>query len=1511
MKKILAAFFILLCFAGLAQNISKISVVIYQDGGVVDTQEFTSFTAAAMIDETISVNTSALDPGVYSFAIFVSDESDLKSIHSSGSFLQEEIITDANLTSLEFFVDIDPGEGLGTPIAISAAAGVSITESLNLSGLSGGFHIIYLRGQDETGKWGPYSSYTIYIEQSAGVGDVVQIEELEYFVDSDPGAGLATAISVALSSNISIMETLVTSGLESGFHTVFLRGKLQNGAWGPYDAKTIYVEDAVGQGDVVVVDQLEYFVDADPGPGAGTPISISSSSDVAITESLDLSGLPAGFHTVYLRGKLQGGSWGPSSATTIFVESPVGLGDVVIVDALEFFVDTDSGAGLGTPISASAASEIITSGALATSGLSTGFHTVYLRGRLQNGAWGPYTSQIIYVEEAENTSDQIIAVEYFFDTDPGVGNAMPVSITLPTNAINELITLGTSTLEPGTHTVSLRAKDESGAWGQYLTTTFEVDPLAASILVVDPNGGETLTVGDTYEITWTDAGIPGTDLIEIRWSSDGGDNYSIIADGIFSMFDGSYNWTVPNNPGANNLIQIANTTQAVTDESDAAFTIDAAAPSITVLTPNGGETLTVGDSYEINWTEENTPGTDLIEIRLSMDGGDNYSIIADGIFSMFNGSYDWTIPNNPGSNNLIQIANTTQAIADESDAAFTIEAAPVPSITLLAPNGGETLSVGNVYEISWTEQNIPGTDLIEIRLSTDGGDNYSIIADGIFSMFEGSYNWTVPDNIGTNNRIQIANTSQAVADASDGVFTIQAAPSPSVTVLTPNGGEALKVGDSYEISWSTANISGSDLIEIRLSTDGGDNYSILNDGTFAMYGGSYNWTIPDLQGSNNLIQVANTSLGINDVSDATFEIVPNFDPPVALAATDLTSTSFTASWTDRSAEAYFLDVATDPDFENMLEGYDNRPVGTATSQAVTGLLFRQSYYYRVRADFGAQLSTNSNTIAVKTLIEPQTFADSVALRQIYSSLSGNTWDPAVNWTSDRFRDWERVTFNVAGNRVQIVDLANIGATGEMPNPFTGGAVGGLSAVTQMDLSNNEILGLMDFTDVSISTLNVSGNNLEFDDLEPLIGIANLQYANQASLQFDGFTGEPVKIFHLEDPGLDIVSGGTANNYRWFRNDLEIFSGSEFSISGASLEILDIDYNNMGAFRAEITNELVTGLTIDVGPQVLLAIANIDVDVTDFNDDLLSSNLSAYLLRVTQSGGYDTLADGRLEDVSSQFSFQEIVLGDYLLAIDPNDQEKYIGGYYGDTFLWEEAEILQLRKDSAITIKITPVPPPLTDGPGDLDVLIEEDFGDGSGRIDARRRAAKRKCGLRRKRSGGRTGQDDEFELIAYGETDDNGEFKFGFLPQGTYRFFVEYPGIPLNDASSVEFEVGEEGVSDTDFKLEAFVTPDGIEVTIEAVLGIILEYFKDLQIYPNPSSEYLNVRYRHLKSSDVTAQLIDLSGTTKWSVDLRNGFDGELRIDVSDYEEGIYILRFYDRENPKGNVVSFRVIVRD
>ena len=307
-------------------------------------------------------------------------------------------------------------------------------------------------------------------------------------------------------------------------------------------------------------------------------------------------------------------------------------------------------------------------------------------------------------------------------------------------------------------------------------------------------------------------------------------------------------------------------------------------------------------------------------------------------------------------------------------------------------------------------------------------------------------------------------------------------------------------------------------------------------------------------------------------------------------------------------------------------------------------------------------------------------------------------------------------------------------------------------------------------------------------------------------------------------------------------------------------------------------------------------------------DIISDNTNSTLLRIKDSGRYDTL------DIQSsnggQFSFNPVFVGDYLINVD-SDPDKYVATYFGDAFQWEEADILVLAAgDTTEQIVMTVVPPVLgpNDGDGNVSGTIEEDFEEDEARINARRRAAKRKCGLRRKRSGGRTGQDnDEFELIAYGETNDNGEFEYGFLPEGTYRFFVEYPGIPLDESSFVEFDVGEAGVSDNSFVLAAVVTETGI--TVELILGLTSEFFTDFSIYPNPTMDRVNIDYDKILSSKMTMDLIDSNGKTLFTKTLKKGENGRLEINIEEYQNGQYILRFTDNEKGK-TALTFRLIKR-
>lgn len=90
--------------------------------------------------------------------------------------------------------------------------------------------------------------------------------------------------------------------------------------------------------------------------------------------------------------------------------------------------------------------------------------------------------------------------------------------------------------------------------------------------------------------------------------------------------------------------------------------------------------------------------------------------------------------------------------------------------------------------------------------------------------------------------------------------------------------------------------------------------------------------------------------------------------PVALPATQISTSGFTANWNaSASATGYLLDVANDLGFLNPVAGYSSLDVSNVILYPVAGLTDNKPYYYRVRAYNSNAESDNSNVIALNTL----------------------------------------------------------------------------------------------------------------------------------------------------------------------------------------------------------------------------------------------------------------------------------------------------------------------------------------------------------------------------------------------------------------------------------------------------------------------------------------------------------------------------------------------------------------
>ncbi|HRG06975.1 MAG TPA: hypothetical protein PLJ08_00245, partial [Cyclobacteriaceae bacterium] len=120
--------------------------------------------------------------------------------------------------------------------------------------------------------------------------------------------------------------------------------------------------------------------------------------------------------------------------------------------------------GSGTPIPVTPGTTTNFTVSIPTSTLTQGFHFLVIRTKGTDGRWGLFEGRGFYISTSTADVPNLVAAEYFFDTDPGVGNGTVIPITSGATS-NFIASIPTSSITPGFHFVSIRSKDANGKWG--------------------------------------------------------------------------------------------------------------------------------------------------------------------------------------------------------------------------------------------------------------------------------------------------------------------------------------------------------------------------------------------------------------------------------------------------------------------------------------------------------------------------------------------------------------------------------------------------------------------------------------------------------------------------------------------------------------------------------------------------------------------------------------------------------------------------------------------------------------------------------------------------------------------------------------------------------------------------------------------------------------------------------------------------------------------------------------
>jgi len=143
------------------------------------------------------------------------------------------------------------------------------------------------------------------------------ITRVEYYVDTDPGKGLATSIPITPAPDLNSISVSVPVGsLAQGVHIMGVRSQDANGAWS-LDNDWIFVKPYTSllAGPVPAITRLEYYYDTDPGLGLATSIPITSATNIFnLSAVIPVPILTDTVHTLFVRSQDANGAWSLDNA---------------------------------------------------------------------------------------------------------------------------------------------------------------------------------------------------------------------------------------------------------------------------------------------------------------------------------------------------------------------------------------------------------------------------------------------------------------------------------------------------------------------------------------------------------------------------------------------------------------------------------------------------------------------------------------------------------------------------------------------------------------------------------------------------------------------------------------------------------------------------------------------------------------------------------------------------------------------------------------------------------------------------------------------------------------------------------------------------------------------------------------------------------------------------------------------------------------------------------------------
>jgi hypothetical protein len=307
--------FLLFTSLSYGQSVEKGEYFFNTDPGQGNGTPLVFTTPLDSVNQSFSISTSGLNPGVHRLFVRVKDSlnhwSESRAIYFRiGQSYSPPSGSPSKLVRGEYFFNTDPGQGNGTSFSYSSADSIDQSFSISTSGLNPGVHQLFTRVKDSLGQWSESRAVFFRIGQSYANNNIVsKLASAEYYFGSDPGPGNGIPYTINITDSLELNINVPTTGLSPGLHMMGFRLRDSLGNWGTAQSFRFLISNNYSAPKSHKIAGLEYFYDTDPGPGNGTALSLNYLDSINQSFSISMMGIDTGYHKLIVRAKDSLGAW--------------------------------------------------------------------------------------------------------------------------------------------------------------------------------------------------------------------------------------------------------------------------------------------------------------------------------------------------------------------------------------------------------------------------------------------------------------------------------------------------------------------------------------------------------------------------------------------------------------------------------------------------------------------------------------------------------------------------------------------------------------------------------------------------------------------------------------------------------------------------------------------------------------------------------------------------------------------------------------------------------------------------------------------------------------------------------------------------------------------------------------------------------------------------------------------------------------------------------------------------